>query len=540
MRKRAASKLYVYLLGALTVVVTACGGGTPEPEPYSNLCSAATDEVSIPDAALLAVVRAELDIASGPITCADMEGLTRLFAEGAGIADLAGLQYATNLADVNLTNNDITSIAPLAALTQIFALNLNVNPITSLEPLRNLTNLVDLHLCCNPNDFEDISPLEGLTKMQRINLGGFGLGDAVMWPLLARYPDLEGLWIAGNQLTDFGQLANYPNARFLALDGSVISDLSVVSALDKLIWLELSNTFLGDLTPLHSMTQLEVLNLSSTGIDDLDFLADFHRLKVLDLRSNAIRSLAPLIANSALGTGARVDVRWNPLDLDAPEVQDDIAALQTRGVDLQYGGVSPLHLVEPAVPAPISMVSGLYPAAQGMFGALTRGYRVAELEEGEWQYTFLQPFLPFPVGADGAFNVTLPSDPELRTDDVRGSCDFSGLTNVFISPFFGTEVTEVYSSTPPLPFVFDTTGPAYFEDFWYSSEDRHLKCRYSSSGTTAAGIPTMNIYEYDLLLTAGWNSTLRYIDALPGGQRYYSFRTGTMAADGVLRLVSPP
>ena len=75
--------------------------------------------VTIPDATLRAVIAATLGKASGAtITKSEMETLGRLNA-AAGISDLTGLEFATNLTNLRLSNNRITNLSPLSGLTKL-------------------------------------------------------------------------------------------------------------------------------------------------------------------------------------------------------------------------------------------------------------------------------------------------------------------------------------------------------------------------------------------------------------------------------------
>jgi len=74
--------------------------------------------VAVPDNALRAAINAALGHgALDALTVGQMRRLTSLTASGLGISDLTGLQYATNLTYLDVSNNDINSFDPLADLT---------------------------------------------------------------------------------------------------------------------------------------------------------------------------------------------------------------------------------------------------------------------------------------------------------------------------------------------------------------------------------------------------------------------------------------
>lgn len=76
--------------------------------------------VAIPDAALLAALRTALAKPTGDITEADLLTLTALRLDGLGIADLSGLEFATNLRILDIRRNAFADAAALwAVLDQI-------------------------------------------------------------------------------------------------------------------------------------------------------------------------------------------------------------------------------------------------------------------------------------------------------------------------------------------------------------------------------------------------------------------------------------
>ena len=158
-----------------------------------------TTLVTISDANLRAAIEAALGKARGaPITVAEMKTLGELNANDAGIRDLTGLEFATNLGwalwlynnnitDISslagLTNltrlalggNNITDISALAGLTNLDLLDLGYNSISDFSALSGLTNLTTLHLSLN--NITDISPLAGLTNLTTLNLRGNNITD---------------------------------------------------------------------------------------------------------------------------------------------------------------------------------------------------------------------------------------------------------------------------------------------------------------------------------------------------------------------------
>ncbi len=72
-----------------------------------------------------------------PLTPQAMQALTRLEYKG-GIADLTGLEHATNLERLSLSDNAISDITPLTGLTNLRRLDLRYNDISDITPLERL------------------------------------------------------------------------------------------------------------------------------------------------------------------------------------------------------------------------------------------------------------------------------------------------------------------------------------------------------------------------------------------------------------------
>ena len=122
----------------------------------------------MPDPALHEAVREALELPAGvPLTKDHMRDLDIFIAEGRGISDLTGLEFAINLRELNLGDNSITDLRPLANLIHLEDLNLPENRISDISPLAGLPNLGHLRISHNP--LSDLSPLAGLPKFRELH-----------------------------------------------------------------------------------------------------------------------------------------------------------------------------------------------------------------------------------------------------------------------------------------------------------------------------------------------------------------------------------
>ena len=122
----------------------------------------------MPDRALREAVRETLELPVGvPLTKDHMRDLDIFIAEGRGISDLTGLEFAINLREANLGDNSITDLHPLANLIYLEDLNLPGNRISDISPLAGLPNLGHLRISHNP--LADLSPLARLPKFRELH-----------------------------------------------------------------------------------------------------------------------------------------------------------------------------------------------------------------------------------------------------------------------------------------------------------------------------------------------------------------------------------
>ena len=351
-----------------------------------------TTPVTIPDADLRGAIEAALGKASGaPITVAEMKTLITL--ETGYISDPTGLEFATNLRELNLGSSSITELSALAGLTNLTSLTLGCRDLRDLSALKNLPNLTHLILGNNNitdisalsglsdltwlniarNPITDISPLSGLTNLSHLNIQNCdltsisalsGLTNLTDWLDLAgnnltdisalsvmnklTYLDLRDnnltdisalsgltslrtLYIENNEITNISPLSGLPLLGYLDIRANNITDISALSGSTRLWSLLLASNNLEDISPLSGMTQLRRVDLGYNNISDVPSLSDLTYLEELDLKFNNISDISAL---SSLTNRTYLDLRGNPLSYSS--INDHITALQRRGVAVLY------------------------------------------------------------------------------------------------------------------------------------------------------------------------------------------------------------
>ena len=269
--------------------------------------------IDITDPKLRVVLELALNKKVGTdITQDDMANLESIAAFEAGIFDLTGLEYATNLKVMSFGLNHISDISPLSSLEKLTVLDLHRNRnISDISPLKDLSNLTWISL--RGNQIADMTPLMGLTNLTYLHIGYNRISD--LTPLkdlklltflnldenrildlspLSVLSNLRNLALDDNKISDLSPLSLLSNLKYLNLNDNQISDISPLYVLTDLIFIDLHGNNVSDLTPLKNMTQMENLRLQENHISDISHLKDMTELIRLNLHDNHISDFSPV------------------------------------------------------------------------------------------------------------------------------------------------------------------------------------------------------------------------------------------------------
>ena len=184
----------------------------------------------MPDAALRAAIREELALPEAvPLTKDRMQELQRLKADGKGITDIKGLEFARNLVNLHLGDegNYITDLSPLGTLTSLVNLNVEGNQIVDISPLDSLTSLVYLNLA--NNRVSNLSSLANLISLKTLDLFANEVKNV---DPLSGLKNLKQLILTHNHIEDINPLSELTNLRTLWIKGNPIKDLSPLAGLN--------------------------------------------------------------------------------------------------------------------------------------------------------------------------------------------------------------------------------------------------------------------------------------------------------------------
>ena len=166
------------------------------------------------------------------------------------IKDLTGLEYATQVTVIWLTNNAVSDLSPIEGLTGLKRLTLSGNRISDLSPLRNLTNLT--YLDVSKNEIRDLSPIGTLTSLTELRLtGNENLGANLA--ALRNLTNLKFLWMQSINARDIQPLKGLTNLETLIAYDNQIRDLSPLSGLKNLRTLNIAANGIRDISPLTEL-----------------------------------------------------------------------------------------------------------------------------------------------------------------------------------------------------------------------------------------------------------------------------------------------
>lgn len=169
----------------------------------------------------------------------------------AGITNAEGIQYFTNIATLDLSGNQLSTIPDLSNTSTLKNFYASNNQLTVLPDFSNLTQLVDFQVMNN-----QLAALPDLTNAS----------------------DLHSIYCSENNLTDFPDLSNFPNMRRL-----VIGENPYNEPID-----------------FSTCVDLEELHIHRTGADTIIGLDKLTKLKILFAWENQIEDFSGLNANTTL------------------------------------------------------------------------------------------------------------------------------------------------------------------------------------------------------------------------------------------------
>ena len=228
-----------------------------------------SDEVIFNDKNLKAMLLATTPHTGDKITYGDAKKVTGSLAlSTCGIKSIRGLQAYTNVQNVYLNNNQISTLLPLSKLKQITYLNVSNSGLTdkSVEGLSGLTNITVLE-CCQ-NYFTTLSFTDQMTKLTLLNALG---NEVTTLSATAKKPNLQLLLLGFNKIEKFPDnfIENMPALTALSVTQNKITELPKLP--ESIKSLDISWNYIKDFKNLRP-NGYDELNTTGNNLGDTGFI----------------------------------------------------------------------------------------------------------------------------------------------------------------------------------------------------------------------------------------------------------------------------
>lgn len=261
------------------------------PTPEQVAAANPTDVVIFWDKPFEETIAEMVGTTPGNITVEDMSKIVNLKHTNKKLKFLYGIEYAVNLEQLNLSNNNISDLRPIIGLTKLHEIDVSMNWITYLVPLENLLKLEKLNLSTNRIGQLSLKPLSPLTKLKHLDLSS---NEITIISPLASLLNLEYLDLGYNKLTEIDGLESLINLEYLSLSSNQISEITELADLKKLKELYITNNKLVDIVSLTELVNLTKLDLNTNQIIDISGLTNLTKLEKLYVADNKIINVEPL------------------------------------------------------------------------------------------------------------------------------------------------------------------------------------------------------------------------------------------------------
>ena len=228
-----------------------------------------SDEVIFNDKNLKAMLLATTPHTGDKITYGDAKKVTGSLAlSTCGIKSIRGLQAYTNVQNVYLNNNQISTLLPLSKLKQITYLNVSNSGLTdkSVEGLSNLENIEVLE-CCQ-NYLTTLSFTDNMTKLTLLNAMG---NEVTTLSASAKKPKLQLLLLGFNKIVKFPDnfIENMPAVTALSVTQNKIKELPKLP--ESIKSLDISWNYIKDFSNLRP-NGYDELNTTGNNLGDTGFI----------------------------------------------------------------------------------------------------------------------------------------------------------------------------------------------------------------------------------------------------------------------------
>ena len=203
--------------------------------------------------------------------------------------DLKIIGALPNLQHLTLSGCGLSTAAGLETATSITHLDLSQNTIRDLTPVKSMSGLQELIL--HHNAVNDLTALSGMTSLKNLDVSYNLLGS--INPIF-NCSTITSLNVANNTLTSLTGIEKLSSLEMLNVSNNTLSELTPIAECINIKMLDISENMLTDISPISAMNQLQTLNFSRNNVTELPAFETTCALITIDGSHNQLTSLKAL------------------------------------------------------------------------------------------------------------------------------------------------------------------------------------------------------------------------------------------------------
>ena len=249
-----------------------------------------------------------------PSDAKDLSDLSHMiFMEDLAIDSIPAGQLSYLASLVNITSLQIRNTAVstedlkmIGALPMLKQLTLSGCGLTTAAGLETATGIT--HLDLSQNTIRDLSPLQAMEGLQEVTLHHNAVNDLTA---LSNLKNITKLDVSFNLLTSLTPIFNCTSLTSLSANNNTVTALAGIEKLTALESFAIAANTLADVTPIAACTSIKEVDISSNAIEDISCLSDLTNLEILNFSRNSVVELPAFSKDCALIT---IDGSHNKLE----------------------------------------------------------------------------------------------------------------------------------------------------------------------------------------------------------------------------------
>lgn len=225
---------------------------------------------------------------------------------------IANILSLANLKELSITNTSVASedLTGISQLPNIEKLTLRKCRLSTLSGLEKATKLT--YLDVSENAVGNLTPLSDLTKLQELYLEQAGLTDV---SALSKLTAIKVLNVSHNEISTLAPITTFEALLKLYAGTNKLTEITGFEKFKTLTELDVSENEIGNVSPLYTCAELRKLNISYNKVEDISGFSTLIQLTDLIFNNNQVKKLPEFPKDCAL---VNINGSSNKLDTLVP------------------------------------------------------------------------------------------------------------------------------------------------------------------------------------------------------------------------------